>query len=100
MHTFLFLEIIVNAIGQEIRQGELSNLISTIDVSKLPKGSYIMLISTENYSHSFLVESSLNEVFLNTDVAPRSFLLRGRISDGSCKEFKAWINICEEEPAG
>ena len=47
---------IINALGQEVKQGELSNLNSTIDVSKLPKGSYIMLIGTENYSHSFLVE--------------------------------------------
>ena len=47
---------IINALGQEIKQGELSNLNSTIDVSKLPKGSYIMLIGDANYSHSFLVE--------------------------------------------
>ena len=47
---------IINTLGQEIKQGELSKLISTIDVSKLPKGSYNMLIGTENYSHPFLVE--------------------------------------------
>jgi len=47
---------IINTLGQEVRQGELSKLISTIDVSKLPKGSYNMLIGTENYSHPFLVE--------------------------------------------
>jgi hypothetical protein len=47
---------IINALGQEVKQGELSNLNSTIDVSKLPKGSYTMLIGTENYSHPFLVE--------------------------------------------
>lgn len=47
---------IINVLGQEIKQGELSSLISTIDVSKLPKGSYIMLIGTGNYSHPFLVE--------------------------------------------
>jgi len=44
---------IINTLGQEIKQGELSNLNSTIDLSKLPKGSYIMLIGTENYSHLF-----------------------------------------------
>jgi len=47
---------IINALGQEIKQGELSNLNSTIDVSKLSKGSYNMLIDTENCSHPFLVE--------------------------------------------
>jgi hypothetical protein len=47
---------IINTLGQEVRQGELSNLNSTIDISKLPKGSYTMLIGTENYSHPFLVE--------------------------------------------
>ena len=47
---------IINTLGQEVRQGELSKLNSTIDVSKLPKGSYNMLIGTENYSHPFLVE--------------------------------------------
>ena len=47
---------IINALGQEVKQGELSNLNSTIDVSKLPKGSYNMFIGTENYSHPFLVE--------------------------------------------
>jgi len=47
---------IINALGQEVKQGELSNLNSSIDVSKLPKGSYTMLIGTENYSHPFLVE--------------------------------------------
>ena len=47
---------ILNALGQEVKQGELSNLNSSIDVSKLPKGSYTMLIGTENYSHPFLVE--------------------------------------------
>ena len=47
---------IINTLGQEVKQGELSNLNSTIDLSKLPKGSYNMLIGTENYSHPFLVE--------------------------------------------
>ena len=47
---------IINALGQEVKQGELSNLNSTIDISKLPKGSYNMLIGTENYSHPFLIE--------------------------------------------
>ena len=47
---------IVNTLGQEVKQGELSNLNSTINVSKLPKGSYTMLIGTENYLHPFLVE--------------------------------------------
>ena len=47
---------IINALGQEVKQGELSNLNATIDVSTLPKGSYTMFIGTENYSHPFLVE--------------------------------------------
>ena len=47
---------IINALGQEVKQGELSNLNATIDVSTLPKGSYNMLIGTENYSHPFLIE--------------------------------------------
>jgi hypothetical protein len=47
---------IINALGQEVKQGELSNLNATIDVSTLPKGSYTMLVGTENYSHSFMVE--------------------------------------------
>ena len=47
---------IINALGQEVKQGELSNLNATIDVSRLPKGSYTMLIGSENYSHPFLVE--------------------------------------------
>ena len=47
---------IINTLGQEVKQGELSNLNSIIDISKLPKGSYNMLIGTENYSHPFLVE--------------------------------------------
>jgi hypothetical protein len=47
---------IINALGQEVKQGELSKLNFTIDISKLPKGSYTMLIGTENYSHPFLVE--------------------------------------------
>ena len=47
---------IINALGQEVKQGELSNLNATIDVSRLPKGNYTMLIGSENYSHPFLVE--------------------------------------------
>ena len=68
---------IINALGQEVKQGELSNLNATIDVSTLPKGSYTMLIGTENYSHPFLVEQSLNEAYLDTVVTLRSFLLSG-----------------------
>ncbi len=47
---------IFNSLGQEIKQGELRSLSSAIDVSKLPKGNYIIQIGTENYSHQFLVE--------------------------------------------
>jgi len=47
---------IINSLGQEIKQGELRSLSSAIDVSKLPKGNYIIQIGTENYSHQFLVE--------------------------------------------
>jgi hypothetical protein len=45
---------IINSLGQEIKQGELRSLSSAIDVSKLPKGNYIIQIGTENYSHQIL----------------------------------------------
>ncbi len=47
---------IINPLGQEIKQGKLYNLNSTIDVSKLAKGVYIMIIGDVYYSHPFLVE--------------------------------------------
>ena len=47
---------IVNALGQEVKKGELTSTMSNIDVSKLPKGYYVMCIGDESYSYKFLVQ--------------------------------------------
>lgn len=47
---------IVNILGQEVKQGELTNSMSNIDVSKLPKGYYVLTIGEGNYYYKFFVE--------------------------------------------
>ena len=48
--------IILNALGQELKKGELTSTMSSIDVSELPKGYYVLRIGDGNHSYKFLVE--------------------------------------------
>ena len=46
---------ILNTLGQELKQGELTSTMSNIDVSKLPKGYYVLILGEGNHSYKFLV---------------------------------------------
>ena len=47
---------ILNTLGQELKQGELTSTMSNIDVSKLPKGYYVLILGEGNHSYKFLVK--------------------------------------------
>ena len=47
---------ILNTLGQELKQGELTSSLSSIDVSELSKGYYVLRIEEGNHSYKFLVE--------------------------------------------
>lgn len=47
---------ILDPLGKEVKQGKLTNSLSSIDVSKLSKGYYIFQIEKGTYSYKFLVE--------------------------------------------
>lgn len=46
----------MNPLGQKVQQGKLTSLKSHIDVSKLPKGNYVLRIGESNQSYKFMVQ--------------------------------------------